>query len=124
MVHSKRPCKAATAHTRLHGQRPIATRACSPLLDAIVQVFTISPMEREYDGPGRTPISKAKTMITKAPRKRRCPLPPDADDPLVAMAFKITEDPFGALTFMRIYQGKIEKGRHVLQPAQRSQGTL
>jgi elongation factor G len=26
------------------------------------------------------------------------------------MAFKIVEDPFGQLTFMRIYQGKIEKG--------------
>ena len=26
------------------------------------------------------------------------------------MAFKIVEDPFGQLTFMRIYQGTINKG--------------
>ncbi|MCG8587033.1 MAG: elongation factor G, partial [Pirellulales bacterium] len=32
------------------------------------------------------------------------------DKPMVAMAFKIVEDPYGQLTFMRIYQGKMEKG--------------
>jgi len=37
-------------------------------------------------------------------------LKPDPSAPLVGMAFKIVEDPFGQLTFMRVYQGKIEKG--------------
>ncbi|MDD1606331.1 MAG: elongation factor G [Methylococcaceae bacterium] len=38
----------------------------------------------------------------------------DADRPLRALAFKIMDDRFGALTFLRIYSGKIEKGTNVL----------
>jgi len=38
----------------------------------------------------------------------------DASKPLRALAFKIMDDRFGALTFLRIYSGKIEKGTNVL----------
>ncbi len=38
----------------------------------------------------------------------------DANKPLRALAFKIMDDRFGALTFLRIYSGKIEKGTNVL----------
>ncbi|MFT5396109.1 MAG: elongation factor G [Gammaproteobacteria bacterium] len=38
----------------------------------------------------------------------------DADKPLRALAFKIMDDRFGALTFLRIYSGKLEKGTGVL----------
>jgi len=38
----------------------------------------------------------------------------DADRPLRALAFKIMDDRFGALTFTRIYSGKIQKGDTVL----------
>ena len=38
-------------------------------------------------------------------------LDPDPSQPAVAMAFKITEDSYGALTFLRIYQGKLVKGQ-------------
>ena len=34
----------------------------------------------------------------------------DPSKPTVAMAFKIVEDPYGALTFMRIYQGSFVRG--------------
>lgn len=37
-----------------------------------------------------------------------------ADEPLRALAFKIMDDRFGALTFIRIYSGKMEKGMTVL----------
>ena len=37
-------------------------------------------------------------------------LVPDPDKPTVAMAFKMVEDPYGTLTFMRIYQGRFVKG--------------
>jgi elongation factor G len=38
----------------------------------------------------------------------------DADKPLRALAFKIMDDRFGALTFIRIYSGKLGKGTTVL----------
>ena len=38
----------------------------------------------------------------------------DIDEPLRALAFKIMDDRFGALTFIRIYSGKMEKGMTVL----------
>jgi len=38
----------------------------------------------------------------------------DASRPLRALAFKIMDDRFGALTFIRIYSGKLEKGSTVL----------
>jgi elongation factor G len=41
----------------------------------------------------------------------------DADRPLRALAFKIMDDRFGALTFLRIYSGKIAKGDTVLNTA-------
>ncbi len=38
----------------------------------------------------------------------------DADKPLRALAFKIMDDRFGALTFTRIYSGRVKKGDTVL----------
>ena len=38
----------------------------------------------------------------------------DADLPLRSLAFKIMDDRYGALTFLRIYSGRIEKGMTVL----------
>ena len=35
----------------------------------------------------------------------------DPEGPLVAMAFKICDEPFGQVTYARLYQGKIVKGR-------------
>ncbi|MBX7165189.1 MAG: elongation factor G [Pirellulales bacterium] len=74
-----------------------ANKGIQPLLDAVVN-YLPSPDEREvkakkYDQPDEA-----------------FPLAPDPKLPLVAMAFKIVEDPYGQLTFMRIYQGKLAKG--------------
>ncbi|MGF1478731.1 MAG: elongation factor G [Cyanophyceae cyanobacterium] len=41
----------------------------------------------------------------------------DPEKPLRALAFKIMDDRFGALTFTRLYSGKIEKGMTVLNTA-------
>ncbi|EWH04809.1 Elongation factor G [Pseudoalteromonas lipolytica SCSIO 04301] len=40
-----------------------------------------------------------------------------ADEPLKALAFKIMDDRFGALTFVRIYSGRMKKGDTVLNSA-------
>ncbi|MFM8635777.1 MAG: elongation factor G, partial [Planctomycetia bacterium] len=67
------------------------------LLDAVVR-YLPSPLERKV-------IAKKWDKPDEA-----FDLTPDPTKPLVAMAFKIVDDPYGQLTFMRIYQGKIAKG--------------
>jgi elongation factor G len=67
------------------------------LLDAVVR-YLPSPLERKV-------IAKRWDKPDEA-----FDLAPDTAKPLVAMAFKIVDDPYGQLTFMRIYQGKIVKG--------------
>jgi elongation factor G len=72
-------------------------KGVQPLLDAVVR-YLPSPLEREV-----------KARDWNNPEERR-ELVPDPDKPLVCMAFKIVEDPYGQLTFMRIYQGRMNKG--------------
>ncbi len=67
------------------------------LLDAIVR-YLPAPVDR--------PIKAKKWDNPAEPFE----LTPDPAKPFVGMAFKIVEDPFGQLTFMRIYQGTIKKG--------------
>jgi elongation factor G len=68
------------------------------LCDAIVQ-FLPTPLEAER--------MKAKDVKDETQEMK---LEPDPSKPTVALAFKITDDEFGQLTYTRIYQGKIEKG--------------
>ena len=72
-------------------------KGVQPLLDAIVR-YLPSPLERKI-------VAKSY-----ANPEEQVPLEPDSSKTLVAMAFKIVDDPYGQLTFMRLYQGKIEKG--------------
>ena len=52
------------------------------------------------------------------------PLAADPDAPLVAMAFKLVEEPFGQVTYMRIYQGTLEKGKFYYNSRQRKKGRI
>ncbi len=72
-------------------------KGVQPLLDAICR-YLPSPLDR--------PV-KAKKWDNPA---EPFPLSADPSKPFVGMAFKIVEDPFGQLTFMRVYQGTITKG--------------
>ncbi|HEX5445444.1 MAG TPA: elongation factor G [Pirellulales bacterium] len=67
------------------------------LLDAVVH-YLPSPLDRNL-------VAK-----NHADASQQFPLSPDPEKPFVGMAFKIVEDPYGQLTFMRIYQGTIAKG--------------
>jgi len=53
--------------------------------------------------------SPIKALAHDDPHKD-VPLTPDPSKPMVGMGFKIVEDSYGTLTFMRIYQGAIKKG--------------
>ena len=67
------------------------------LLDAIVR-YLPSPLERAV---------KARSLDGA-----EFPLEPNPDKTFVGMAFKIVDDPYGQLTFMRIYQGRLSKGEN------------
>ncbi|MBM4001558.1 MAG: elongation factor G [Planctomycetes bacterium] len=72
-------------------------KGVQPLLDAVVR-YLPSPLQREIRaGSCSNPGEKID-------------LSPDPALPFVGMAFKIVEDPYGQLTFMRLYQGRVEKG--------------
>ena len=42
--------------------------------------------------------------------------PADDEAPLAALAFKVMSDPYGRLTFIRVYSGTLTKGSYVLNP--------
>ena len=70
-----------------------------PLLDAVVSLLP-SPLDCH---------AKAFAKDSEGHRQE-IRLSPDPHQPTVAMAFKIVEDPYGTLCFMRLYQGQIIKG--------------
>jgi elongation factor G len=67
------------------------------LLDAIVR-YLPAPLERQ--------ISAKKWDNPE----EKFPLAADPDRPFVGMTFKVVDDPYGQLTFTRIYQGTVKKG--------------
>ena len=84
-------------------------KGVQPLLDAVIK-YLPSPLDREIRG--TDPNDESKKIELK----------PDPNAPFVGMAFKIVDDPFGQLTFMRIYQGTISKGStYVNQRTKRSE---
>ncbi len=71
------------------------------LLDAVID-FLPSPVDRG--------AIKGIDYKTEAETDRK----PSDEEPLSVLAFKIMDDPFGVLTFARIYSGKLEKGVSLL----------
>jgi elongation factor G len=74
-------------------------KGVQPLLDAVVH-FLPSPLNVE---------TKALAWSREASHEELL-LAPNPEKPTVAMAFKMVEDPYGTLTFMRLYQGRFVKG--------------
>ena len=92
------------------------------LLDAIV-AYLPSPLDREiyatdvdYKAPPAPVTADGEPTNgnghAEHPEKpaNKVKLVPDSKKPLVCMAFKIIEEQFGQLTFIRLYQGRIVKG--------------
>ena len=77
-------------------------KGVQPLLDG-VQRYLPSPLDRNY-------------IATDNNKKEKIEIFPDGSRPLVAMAFKITDDSYGQLTYTRVYQGKLRKGETHFNP--------
>ncbi|MGD0041569.1 MAG: elongation factor G [Isosphaeraceae bacterium] len=86
-------------------------KGVQPLLDAICRYLS-SPLDREIfardNNNGMAEI----------------PLAADPDAPLVAMAFKLVEESFGQVTYMRIYQGTLSKGTFYFNARQRKRARI
>jgi elongation factor G len=57
-----------------------------------------------------SPVTCEKPKAIDSKTNQKIELNPDKDLPLVCMAFKITDEQFGQLTYTRIYQGTLNKG--------------
>jgi elongation factor G len=87
-------------------------KGVQPLLDAVCD-YLPSPLDRDITAIDVDATEKAKQALAgtgEAVEPIRVRLSSDPNAPLVAMAFKTVVEQFGQLTYMRIYQGTIQKG--------------
>jgi elongation factor G len=76
-------------------------KGVQPLLDAVVD-YMPSPLD-------------AKSIVGKDPKTgEEMVRKPDDAEPFCALAFKIATDPYGNLTYFRVYSGVLNKGSYVL----------
>ncbi|MGH7755378.1 MAG: elongation factor G, partial [Vulcanimicrobiaceae bacterium] len=77
-------------------------KGVQPLLDAVVD-YLPSPLD-------------AKPIVGMDPKDddKEITRQPDDKQPFAALAFKIATDPYGNLTYFRVYSGVLEKGSYVL----------
>jgi len=68
------------------------------LLDAVVRYLP-------------SPLDRVAYACDNANEGAEVAITADTEGPAVAMAFKICDEPFGQVTYTRLYQGRIDKGR-------------
>src|SRR5690606_24100362 len=57
-----------------------------------------------------SPLECEKPTAINDDTKEKITVEPDPEGPLICMAFKITDEQFGQLTYTRIYSGRLNKG--------------
>lgn len=73
-------------------------KGVQPLLDAVTRYLP-------------SPIDRVAYACDNANDGAEITITADTAGPVVAMAFKIVDEPFGQITYTRIYQGEIQKGK-------------
>ncbi len=76
-------------------------KGVQPLIDGVVHYLP-------------SPLDVSITAFDLDKGEESVVLKPDADEPLVMLAFKLEVSPYGQLTYFRIYQGKITKGSTIV----------
>ncbi|MGM0462635.1 MAG: elongation factor G [Fibrobacterota bacterium] len=75
-------------------------KGVQPLLDAVVDLLP-SPLDITNTG---IDIKEEKDIMVKS----------NPDEPVVLYAFKLTDDKYGQLTYVRIYRGELVKGNEII----------
>lgn len=75
-------------------------KGVQPLLDGVVDYLP-------------APAQKPNFALDRSKDEEQVPVTASSDDPLLALAFKLDETPFGQLTYMRVYQGMLKKGKTI-----------
>ncbi len=78
-------------------------RGVQLLLDAVIRYL-----------PDPTEVQNEAVEILRGGDERSFVLSNDADDDLVAHAFKLEDGPYGQLTYVRLYQGVLRKGSDIV----------
>lgn len=78
----------------------IANKAVQPMLDAVCEYLP---------NPSDTP----NTALDKSKNEAPVSLIPYNSLPFVGLAFKLEENPYGQLTYIRVYQGSLKKGQYL-----------
>ncbi len=113
-----------TLMEKLLSEEPVGDDEIHAVVKAATQSQSITPVfcGSAYKNKGVQPLLDAVNRYLPSPLERKVfakkwdspdetfELEADPTKPLVAMAFKIVDDPYGQLTFMRIYQGMLVKG--------------
>ena len=101
IISSLRKATIETRVTPIFVGSAYKNKGIQPLLDAVVDLL---PSPKDLSDVEGTRIKTGEPVfVTSDPKK-----------PLVALAFKVQHDPFlGKLTYVRIYQGSIKKGKQV-----------
>jgi len=79
----------------------VKNRGVQPLLDAIIGYLP-------------SPADVTNTALDRDNNEKEVVLGSDANLPLVMNAFKLDDTQFGQLTYVRIYQGRIQKGDEIV----------
>ena len=86
-------------------------KGIQPLLDAVCR-YLPSPLDREVFAKDNDD-GMAEVALTT-----------DFNAPLVAMAFKLVEEAFGQVTYMRVYQGTLQKGTFYYNSRQKKRARI
>ncbi len=88
----------------------VASQICPVLMGSAYKNKGVQPLLDAVSSYLPSPLDRAIFAKDNDNGMAEVPLAADPDSPLVAMAFKLVEEQFGQVTYMRIYQGTLKKG--------------